>query len=290
MTLIFALVRAAHLLALMTIFGTEALRVLLRRALAAPPGPALSAKVFQWCALAAFVTSVAWLALTAAMASGNPAAAFDAATIRAVAGETSFGPILIARIAACGFLAAAAFIPGAQRARLLLSGFAIVNVAFTSHAAASGQSHVPLRMANDAAHLLAAAFWVGAIAELFPLAIAGRASPRTLIPPLKVFSLWGTIAVAVLIAAGTLNGVMILDASPMLWSPTYLTLLAVKIVLAALMVGLALANRFSLLPGIDAGKPEAEQNLLGSMGAEFACGAIIVLIVGVLGITSPLMQ
>jgi putative copper resistance protein D len=284
----FALVRAAHYLSLMTIFGAEALRALFAARFRPVPESRLPADLFHWTAGVAFVTAILWLALTLAQATGDPGAFFDGHTLRVTATDTSFGPFLIARIAACGFLVASTFVPGAARARLLLSGFALADIAFTSHAAASGTYGTWLRVANDAVHLLAAGFWIGALIELAPFVIAHRRDPARLLPALKLFSRYGLLAVALLVVAGAINGVLILYADPARWSSTYLTLLAIKLVLAALMVALALANRFSLLPGIGAGHAEAEQNLVGSVIAEIATGAIIVGIVGFLGILPPL--
>jgi len=288
MTLAFALVRAAHYLSLMTIFGAEALRALFVARLRPVPEDRLPADVFHWAAAIAFITAIAWLALTMAQATGDPAAFFDGHMLAVTTTETSFGPFLVARIAACGFLLVATFVPGTARARLLLSGFALADIAFTSHAAASNIFVSWVRVANDATHLLAAGFWIGSLVALAPFVIAHRREPDRLVPPLKVFSRYGLLAVALLVIAGTINGVLILYADPARWSPTYLTLLAIKLVLAALMVALALANRFSLLPGVSAGNVEAEHNLVGSVIAEIVTGAIIVVIVGFLGILPPL--
>jgi putative copper resistance protein D len=283
-----ALVRAAHYLSLMTIFGAEALRALLVARLKPVPEDRVPTDVFHWAAATAFVTAIILLALTMAQATGEAGAFFDGHMLAVTTTETSFGPFLVARIAACGFLLMATFVPGTTRARLLLSGFALADIAFTSHAAASSVFVSWARVANDAVHLLAAGFWFGALVALAPFVIAHRSEPERLVPPLKLFSRYGLLAVALLVIAGTINGILILYADPARWSPTYLTLLAIKLVLAALMVALALANRFSLLPGVSVGNVEAEQNLVGSVIAEIATGAIIVMIVGFLGVLPPL--
>lgn len=287
MTFLFALVRAAHFLSLMTIFGAEAFRLLLVR-LNPPPRSRVPDSVFEWAAIIALVTALLWFLLTTAQATGDPSAMFDSHTVWTMATATSFGPFFVARIVACGALCVTVFGPRTRTARLFLSGFALADIAFTGHVAASGPSFVWLRVANDATHLLAAGFWMGALVELVPFAIANRASPDTLVPPLKMFSGWGMIAVALLILAGAVNTVMILYVEPQRWSPTYLTLLALKITLAGFMVALALVNRFSLLSGIRDGHPEAERNLIGSVVTELATGVIVVVIVGFLGLIAPL--
>ena len=73
---------------------------------------------------------------------------------------------------------------------------------------------------------------------------------------------------AILVVAGTLNGIAILDTRGMAWSDTYLTWLAVKLVLAGLMIALALTNRFGVLPGLARGEAEAAETLPLTVFAE----------------------
>ena len=288
MTFVFALVRAAHFLSLMAIFGAETLRFLLASRLTSAPKSCVPESVFEWAAIAALATSLLWFLLMTGQAAGDTSAMFDRNTLWTMATATSFGPFFVARIAACGALCVAVFGPRTRTARLFLSGFALADIAFTGHVAASGASFAWLRITSDAVHLLTAGFWFGALVELAPLVIANRAAPDVLLPALRVFSRWAAIAVFLLILAGVANSVMILYAAPQSWSAIYLTLLAAKITLAALMVGLALANRFSLVPGIGAGDPEAGRNLIGSVVTELATAAVLVVIVGFLGLIAPL--
>jgi putative copper resistance protein D len=288
MTIAFALVRAAHFLSLMAVFGGYALRALVEAQLKPAPASRVPEDLYRSAAGISLLTAILWFAFTAVQVSGDPGAIFDGHTLATVATETSFGPFFVARIAACAFLVAATFVPGAARARLLVSGFALGDIAFTGHAASAEVSIFGLGVASDAVHLVTAGFWFGALIELAPLAVALRSESGRLVPLLRLFSRWATPAVALLIAAGALNSVLILYADPARWSATYLTLLAIKIVLAALMVALALANRLSLVPGMETGDAEAGRNLVGSVTAELATGAIIVVIVGFLGLLSPL--
>ena len=72
------------------------------------------------------------------------------------------------------------------------------------------------------------------------------------------------------------------------WSGTYVTWLAVKIVLAAVMVALALTNRFGVLPGLARGEAEAQDTIPLTVLAELGCAVLIVIIVGFLGLTAPM--
>jgi putative copper resistance protein D len=287
MTAVFAVVRAAHFLSLMTIFGAASLRALFLLSLPAPPVSRVSIQLFPMGACVALASALFWFGLTVAQVGGGAAAVISLQTIWIVITQTSFGPVFLARITLTGLLVATTFFPQASVAPIVLSAAALGAISLTSHAAASGDSFTQLRVANDAAHLLTAGFWIGALVELVPLVIAERKSAKALVPPLRVFSRWGAIPVAVLITTGAFNGIMILHTSAARWSPGYLTLLAAKVVLAGLMVSLALTNRYSLLPDVRLGLPEAAENLAGSVVAEFAIGMIIVCIVGVLGLVAP---
>jgi putative copper resistance protein D len=253
-----ALVRAAHFLALMTIFGAQTFGVLARRSkVVLTPLPA---RLFFACAGLALVTALAWFALS------QPS-----------------GPAMIVRIALATLL-----VPLANRPlpAALFSGLALATIALASQAAASGpHAFFALRALNDAAHLMAAGFWVGGLVALAPT-VFSRA-PGELLASLRLFSRWAMGAVAVLIAAGSLNFYLILFAGEARWSRTYITLLAAKIVLASLMVALALSNRFELLPGLAKSEPEALSSLKISVASEIVLGAIVVGIATLLGLLSP---
>ena len=110
---------------------------------------------------------------------------------------------------------------------------------------------------------------------------------RSLIALLKLFSRWGVVSVAVLVATGTLNAVFILDME-MSWNGPYVTWLAIKITLAAVMVALALSNKFSVLPGLEQGDREAADTIPLTVVAELSCAMAVLLIVGFLGVTAPM--
>ncbi len=290
MTTAFAFVRAAHFLALMLVFGAESLQALFGAFLAEQPQQLLSRRLFTIASSVALATALLWFGLTAIQIGGSWDAALDPQMLSVIAGQTSFGPIFLARIALCALLVVASLLPRLRIVRIVVSGSALAAIALTSHAAASGQTFVLARAANDAVHLLAAGFWIGSLAVLVPLVAAQRKTPLALMPALRLFSLAGTIAVALLIAAGTINAVMILYAGPTRWARAYMLLLALKLVLAGLMVAIALANRFGLLSDLAKGKAEAADTLLGSVLTEFVTGVLIVVIVGLLGLMPPLAQ
>ena len=280
------IVRAVHFLSLMTIFGTASLRALLRSRLDEAPPDSLSRTFLNWCAGAALLTAMLWLVIVGSELTGRGGLDVDGAWL--VARQTLFGRVMLVRVTLLVVLAAIMPVSRAPLPRILLSGLALAAIALTGHAAAAGDDRFLLvRASNDAAHLLAAGFWVGSLAELVPLVIIQRRSLADLVPALRLFSFWGTIAVSLLVVAGTLNSYLILFGAHANWSGDYIGLLAVKVTLAAVMISLALVNRFHVLPALERRQPEGTENLITSSVLELVTGVLIVVIVSVLGTMAP---
>ena len=276
----FAFVRAVHFASLMTVFGASALLFQAKGVDAARFSRLLFAA-----SLAALATAVLWLFFVTQEIAGDAAAGFS--LIGDVATKSFFGHVAICRFV---FLIALCVVPrGWHAARTLLAAAALVLLGPTSHAAAAGAGdYFYARAAIDVAHLLAAGFWLGGLVVLVPLVLAKPRDTPRLIALLRMFSRWGTVSVAVLIVTGTLNAVAILDVQGMRWSSTYVTWLSIKIVLAAVMVALALTNRFGVLPGLERGEAEAAETIPLTVLAELGAAVLIVLIVGFLGLEPPM--
>ena len=170
----------------------------------------------------------------------------------------------------------------------LAAGAALLLFPLGGHAAQAGPAaHAALRTANDAVHLLAAGVWFGGLVALVPEMVPRIADRTRLIALLRQFSRLGVVAVALLLVAGTIDALVILDRPGLDWTATYVALLAIKIVLAAVMLALALTNRFAVLPALVRGEAEAAQTIPLTVLAELAAAALILCIVGVLGTLSP---
>jgi putative copper resistance protein D len=102
---------------------------------------------------------------------------------------------------------------------------------------------------------------------------------------LQRFSSLGQIAVATVLATGVVNSWFALDAWPTGSSP-YQALLLAKIALVAIMVALALANRYVLLPRFDT-TPYALSLLRWSVIGEAILGLGAVGLVSIFGILAP---
>jgi len=273
-----AFVRAAHLASLMAVFGASGCAFLFRKL--APPARLPLAAL----SLTALATALLTFLFVTAHMTGNWHDAFARQSLDLVATQSFFGQVFLVRIAALVALTILAFAGRNALAMWVLAGVALAGLGLTSHAAANGDGHWLAFAVSDAAHLLCAGFWVGGL-----LAIASMLRERRpdLVPALRVFSRWGTWAVALLVLAGIVNGLAIVPSNPAHWSYGYMTVLCFKVVLAAIMISLALANRLRVAPAIGAGSQAAQTELAWTVASELALGLIVILLAAFLGTMSP---
>lgn len=104
----------------------------------------------------------------------------------------------------------------------------------------------------------------------------------------------GTVAVAVLVATGLVNSFMLIGLAelPHVLTTTYNQLLAAKLVLFAVMLAFAAANRFRLTPALSRQAGDADvgggvRALRRSSSVEAAVALAVLLIVAMLGALSP---
>jgi putative copper resistance protein D len=284
-TALFALTRALHFASLMAVFGASAL-LHQARGIGIDDGK-WKARLYL-AALVALITAGLSLAFVAQTMTDNAVAFTDLHTLALVATKTFYGKVFVWRFFLLLALCFACTFEGLHLLKALLAGAALALLGLVGHAAAAGApSYETARAAVDALHLLCAGFWVGGLIVLAPAVIGKARDMAKMIALLKLFSRWGVASVAVLIAAGALNAVFILDI-PMRWNGAYVTWLAIKIALAAVMMALALTNRFGVLPGLERGEKEAADTIPLTVSAELACALAILLIVGFLGLTAPM--
>jgi putative copper resistance protein D len=233
----------------------------------------------------------------AANMAGSAAAAFDPDTITKVLFGTGFGRVwcwhLIFAILAIGVCLAPAA-PWRMPAILALSFLLLVSLAWVGHAV---EGRGPVRLVhqiNQMVHLLAAGLWLGG---LLPLAwLLGRARSQSGAEWISIardvvprFSQVGYVAVALLAATGALNTLLLVGSTRALVDTPYGQLLGLKIWLFLAMVGLALFNRFRLLPRL-LREPEtssATAALTRSVLCEQGLGLAILAVVSVLGTWAP---
>ncbi len=284
MTALFAIVRALHFACLMSVFGASALQAQAARlGLSREP----LRRPLAFAAFGALATAILSVCFVGGGMAGDPVQGFRPEVFAAVVADTQYGHVFLVR--AVLLLGVSLLCAAGSGARLiaLTAGAALALVSLTSHAAAAGTPSIA-GAATDALHLLTAGLWVGGLVALLPEIVPRIRDTARLVALLTLFSRWGAVSVAVLIAAGTANAVFILDMPGMRWSTAYASWLAVKIVLAALMVALALTNRFGVLPALGRGDKEARDTIPLTVLAELGAGLLILLIVGFLGLTAPM--
>jgi putative copper resistance protein D len=288
---LFAITRALHFFSVMTLFGASAFGLLLRSRLQRETG--LPRSLFALCAAVALLTSLLTIGFVADQMTGSADAIFDPALWGTVARDTLYGELALLRaVLFLTFLLCAWLRPEwTLRAGAILGGGALILLGPTSHASRSvAAEYVYLLAANDSVHLLAGGFWLGGLVALLPATLAKPRDIPELLTRLRLFSAWGMVAVSLLVMAGTANAVAILDMQGMRWSESYLDWLAIKLVLAAVMIALALTNRFGLLPAMARGDTEAGETLPWMLLAELSCAGLILLAVGILGLTAPMQM
>ena len=131
-------------------------------------------------------------------------------------------------------------------------------------------------------HGVTVAFWIGA---LIPLVVAIRAGDRD---ALMRFSRLIPVPLAVLIVTGCLLMIVQLDRVDALWTTRYGLVLSGKLAVVAVLVGLAAANRFALVPRFaSTGSAPAGRSLATSIRIELALAFIILALVASWRFTPP---
>jgi putative copper resistance protein D len=232
---------------------------------------------WRWSALVlALAAGIAWAGLAAA----QMAEAMDRQVVVATATDTLFGQLFLARMAALLGMGLLLILRRGRALMVALSATALALPAATSHAAAASPAgFAAIGAATDALHLLTAGFWMGGLVIL--LLLVRRREPNLLLA-LSLFSDWGMAAVLLLAMTGLINSASILLGPEGKMSPPYLGLLGAKLALVAVMVGLALVNRFRLMPRA------REAPIARNMVLELSLGLGAVLLAGALGQLQPL--
>ena len=99
---------------------------------------------------------------------------------------------------------------------------------------------------------------------------------------LSLFSDWAMVAVLLLVMTGLINSASILLGQEGHMSALYLSVLGIKLALVAGMLGLALVNRFKLMP------KGREALIARHVAVELGLGLAAVLLAGLLGQLQPL--
>lgn len=269
--------RAVACLALLLLAGVPLFLLTARKEASLPLRAALAIL-----AVTAGLASAWWALESVAAMAGLPLAELDQHTAEVVLAATPLGAVMEWRLTALVAVILATLIP-LKVLRLpvlaLAGGAALASMAWTGHAGASDMAGHRLA---DVVHLLAAATWIGALAVFLAQAVAGKAEPATL----AAFARTGSVVVALLILTGLVNTLAIAG-WPLPFNSRWIALLAIKLALFGLMLGLAAINRWRIVPALERGAPDGAARLRRSLLLESAAGLGVVGVVACLGTLDP---
>ena len=285
-----ALCRFAHFLAAMLTFGASAYLWLYapeRLRLALSPAVRRLALIGS---LVALITAIAWLALESASMADDWSAALDPGAIGSVLTDTAFGRAWAAHLVlAAALVAVVVFGPRARWAPTALASAALLaSLGLVGHAAMQTGSEGVLHRMNHAVHLMTTGVWIGA---LVPFVMCLRAYERgdlrrEAIMAMTRFSFWGHFIVAAIVLTGAVNIALTSGRPPIPPDTPYRALLDAKIVVVAIMILLAVFNRYVLAPRLKRGA-RALAVLRATSTAEIALGAVAVALVSVFALLDP---
>jgi putative copper resistance protein D len=238
----------------------------------------------------ALITAVAWLALESASMADDWSAAIDPGAIGAVLTDTAFGHAWAAHlILAAALVAVVAFGPRARwAATSLVSAALLASLGLVGHAAMQTGAEGVLHRMNHAVHLVTAGAWIGG---LVPFAMCLRAYERDdlrkdAMRAMAGFSFWGQFIVAAIVLTGAVNIALTSHHAPIPPTTPYRALLVAKLVIVAIMISLALFNRFVLAPRLKA-NATALATLRATSVAEIALGCVVIALVSVFALLDP---
>jgi putative copper resistance protein D len=282
--------RFAHFLAAMLAFGMSAYLWAYaseRLRLALSPFVRRLALIASFVAL---VTAFLWLALESAAMADDWSAAVDPAQIGAVLTDTAFGQMwALHLVLAAALVAMVAFGPRARWAPMsLVSAALLASLGLVGHSAMQTGAEGVLHRVNHAVHLLAAGAWIGGLA---PFALCLRSYERDdlrkdAVRAMTSFSFWGQLIVAAIVLTGVVNIALTSHRLPIPPTTPYRALLIAKLVIVAIMIALALFNRFVLAPRLKS-SANALVTLRATSLAEIALGCVVIALVSAFALLDP---
>ncbi len=220
--------------------------------------------IIGWLAAIALGLSVLSItAMTASMA-GVSISAVDPAAIKMMMTDTPMGHAWVMRMAALVAAMLSSLVCGGRKSPIWLvlvafsASVALASLAWTGHGAASDGIVGSGQLIADILHLFAAGAWLGALLALGlllyrPISAISDDHARLTYRALEGFSVVGTVIVALIVVSGLVNSWILVGPQHVLDLPAtrYGQLLIVKLVLFAIILGLAALNRFQLTPAFE---------------------------------------
>ncbi|QII37346.1 copper homeostasis membrane protein CopD [Rouxiella badensis] len=180
-------------------------------------------------------------------------------------------------------------LPGRFLMAMLLSAGMLIGQALIGHAAMHEGTLGVLQRTNHAVHLLSAAYWFG---SLIPLLTCMRLThqpatrPEAIVALLR-FSTLGHAAVALVVLTGIANSAFILQRWPTDIHSPYELLLVCKAALVAVMVAVAIYNRYWLVPQFAHHNEHTQRRMIAVCWLEFALALLVIALVSLFATLSP---
>ncbi|HEY1503679.1 MAG TPA: copper homeostasis membrane protein CopD [Stellaceae bacterium] len=176
-----------------------------------------------------------------------------------------------------------------DRAAVLLAAVSVAAIAWQGHAGDELGRDAVIHLTADAAHLLAAGLWLGALLPLM-LLLRDTIEIDQRYEAAKRFSMLGVICVAALLPSGIVNAYYLVGSVPALIGTVYGQILLLKLVIVLAMLALATVNRGYLVPRLAARDDHAARRLARHSGIEALLGLGVIAIVAVLGTMEPALH
>lgn len=246
MTDALVLCRFLHFVVVLMLFGAWVFRPLLLNADADPLDRQL-ARITRWLTVVALVSGGTWLLLITASMAGAWDAAFDPSTLSLVLRNTFFGQVWSWHLLLNAVLLVLLLTPLRANVplRLIVSGLLLATLAPVGHGAMLDGLSGQLLILNQIIHLTCVGAWLGGLMLL--VMILRQPNGHGLSTILRRFSGVGYGLVAGLVITGLINVRVLTGAfwpTPLLSG--FALILLIKVVLVAVMLGLALFNRLRI--------------------------------------------
>ncbi|WP_343646018.1 copper homeostasis membrane protein CopD [Enterobacter sp.] len=201
---------------------------------------------------------------------------------------TQFGGVWLWQMVLATLTAGVAWLAPHKASRLLLLAMGqLVLLAGVGHAAMNDGAAGALQRLNHALHLLCAAAWLGGLLPLlFCMQLAKGRWQTAAIYTMMHFSRVGHYAVAGVLLTGILNTLFILGFT-LPWQTDYGQLLLFKCALVVMMVVIALANRYFLVPRFRPEGGREQQIFIRMTQAEVVLGALVLAAVSLFATWEP---
>lgn len=290
MNTLWILLRALHFAAVMLLAGSAFYTVLLAPRRYRPVLAQRLHGLMLGCVWLALLSALLMLAAQLVLMSGDWRNLTESEIWLAVL-STRFGAVWQWETGIAGITLLASLLRNERRQQAWLVGalLQLGCMALTGHAAMHEGMQGMLQQASHALHLTAAAFWAGGLLPLLILMGEARQIDRRsdAIRAMMRFSRYGHLAVALALFSGIINTLLIVG-WPCQWHDTlYSELLVVKVVLVGMMIGIALINRYLLVPRFRLAGKGAQQHFIRMTQLELLLACVVVGLVSVFATLSP---